>query len=393
MLSSKGFKPSLVVSDECKLSFSSPELMPAKCESQYNLNFWETFLSRIYVEFDVTDQTKFNRVQFEPQPGLKIRALLGLQTENGQVQKKPLVIVRMGIHGNIDELLAERFLARIAYVDLGYHLLVIESLTSHGNLTLNKDFSIGGIEEGLHTFYVLNMIKHDRVDWAKHVSHLYLMGISLSGPGVFVTNYLDEHSLLKGKPKKPDLMAIEMFCPLVNFEETYKEHTKPGIFAATADFWNRFRLASLRLRDRNLEDIPWYYTLFDLTPRFMPQALEELNLKRGQPIFNLDNFKQFPDLQLPPEFVAHVKKSKTLYELNAFWSLYKNEKTPIHIYLTPNDPLVMNQLNSELIRTKKQPGIFNKVTFTDLKGVHCALAAEYQWPFLVEVVRRGFGIR
>jgi hypothetical protein len=125
----------------------------------------------------------------------------------------------------------------------------------------------------------------------------------------------------------------------------------------------------------------------------MPQALGDLNLKRGQPIFKLDNFKQFPNLTLPKEFVEHVKKSKTLYELNSFWSFYKNEETPIHIYLTPNDPLVMSELNGELIRTHKQPGVFNKVKFTDLKGTHCALAAEYQWPFLVELIRRGLEIK
>lgn len=393
MMATKGWQPSLDVSEQCKLSFSSPELVPAQCEAHYNLSYWESFLSKIYVDFDVTDQTKFQRVQFEPQPGLKIRGLLGLQTEKGKTQKKPLIIVRMGIHGNIDEFLAERFLARIAYQDLGYHLLVIESLTSHGNLTVNTDYTIGGIEEGLHTFYILNLITHNQLAWAKDISDIYLMGISLSGPGVFIANYLDEHSLIKGKKKKADLKAIELFCPLVNFEETYKEHTKPGLFSAFADMWNRRRLLALRLRDKKLEDIPWYLTLFDLTPRFMPQALGELNLKRGKPIFNLENFKQFPDLQLPKEFIDHVDKSKTLYELNAFWNIYKNEETPIHIYLTPNDPLVMNKLNSELIREHKQPGVFNKVTFTDLKGLHCALAAEYQWPFLVELVRRGFQIK
>jgi hypothetical protein len=393
MTSTKGWQPSSAVSEECKLSFSSPELLPTKCEAHYNLSYWETFLSKLYVDFDVTDSTKFKRIQFEPQPGLKIRALLGLQTENGQVVKKPLIIIRMGIFGNIDEILSERFLARIAYQDLNYHFLLIESLTSHGNLTLNENYSIGGMEEGLHTFYILNMITHQQIEWAKNISDIYLVGLSLSGPGVFMTNYLDEQSLIKGKKKKPDLKAIELFCPLVNFEETYKEHNKPGFFSAAADLWNRKRLQALRVKDKTLEDIPWWKTMFDLTPRFMPQALGDLNLKRGQPIFKLDNFKQFPNLTLPKEFVEHVKKSKTLYELNSFWSFYKNEETPIHIYLTPNDPLVMSELNGELIRTHKQPGVFNKVKFTDLKGTHCALAAEYQWPFLVELIRRGLEIK
>lgn len=393
MTATPGWKPSLDASHDCKLSFSSPELIPTKCEATYDLSYWESFLSRLYVEFNFTDQTKFQRIQFEPQAGLKIRGLLGLQTENGVIQKKPLIIVRMGIHGNIDEILAERFLARIAYQDLGYHLLIIESLTSHGYLMLNDSYSIGGIEEGLHTFYILNLLTHDKLPWAKDVSDIYLMGVSLSGPGVFIANYLDEHSKIKGKNKKANLKAIELFCPLVNFDETYAEHSKPGWFSAFADIWNRRRLLALRLRDKKLEDIPWWKTIFDLTPRFMPQALGDLNLKRGKPIFNLENFNEFPDLKLPQEFVNHIAKSKTLHELNQFWNFYKNEQTPIHIYVTPNDPLVMTALNSDLIRNHKQPGVFNKVQFTDLKGMHCALAAEYQWPFLVELVRRGFDIK
>ena len=393
MMATQGWKPSLNVSEECKLSFSSPVLLPAKCEAHYELSYWETFLSKLFVEFDFTDPTKFQRIQFEPQPGLKIRGLLGLQTAKGLVQKKPLIIIRMGIYGNVDEVLAERFLARVAYQELGFHILLVESLTSHGYLTLNDDYSIGGIEEGLHTFYILNSITHGKVDWAKNISDIYLMGLSLSGPGVFVANYLDEHSLINGKNKKADLKAIELFCPLVNFPETFKEHSKPGFFSAMADIWTRKRLQILRTRDKNLEDIPWWKTFFDLTPRFFPQALGDLNLKRGQPVFKLENFKEFKDLKLPQEFVDHISKSKTLFDLNHFWSFYKNEQTPIHIYLTPNDPLVMNQMNAELIRNHQQPGVFKKVQFTDLKGMHCALAAEYQWPFLVELVRRGFEIK
>lgn len=393
MMQSNGWRPSLDVSSDCKLSFSSPELIPAKCEAHYELSYWDTFLSKMFVEFDFKDQTKFQRIQFEPQPGLKIRGLLGLQKENGKVQKKPLIIVRMGIYGNIDEILAERFLARIAYQDLGFHLLIVESLTSHGYLMLNEEYSLGGVEEGLHTFYILNLLTHGKLSWAKDVSDIYLMGLSLAGPGVFVANYLDEHSTINGKKKQPSFKAIELFCPLVNLDENYKALSKPGLFTALADVWNRKRLLALRLRDKKLEDIPWWKTIFDLTPRFVPQAIGDLNLKRAKPVFDLENFKDFQGLKLPQDFTDHIARSKTLFDLNQFWSFYRNEQTPIHIYLTPEDPLVMNELNAELIRSKKQPGQFKKVQFTDLKGMHCALAAEYQWPFLVELVRRGFGMK
>lgn len=390
MVQSKGWTPSLEVSADCKLSFSSPELLPEKCEAHYKLSIWDTFLSRMFVDFDLADQAKFQRVQFEPQPGLKIRGLLGLQTKNSIVQKAPLVIIRMGLFGNIDEILAERYLVRIAHENLGFHLLIVESLTSHGHLMQNDEYSVGGIEEGLHTFYILNLITHDKLPWAKNISDIYLMGISLGGPGAFVTNYLDEQSLINGQKKKPDIKAIELFCPVVNLQETFAEHSKSGFFNAIADIWNSRRLLALRLRDKNLEDLAWLKTIFDFTPRFVPRVLNDLNQKRAKPIFNSENFNQFSDLELPPEFMKHINESKTLFELNQFWPFYKNEKTPIHIYLTAKDPMVMNHLNSELIRSEKQPGQFSQVQFIDLKGTHCMLAAEYQWPFLVELVRRGF---
>jgi hypothetical protein len=389
MRDTRGWEPSLVATQECKLSFSSPELTPEKCEAHYDLSSWESFLSKLYVSFDFSDTKQFQRIQFEPEPGLKIRGLLALQPDKSQ--KKPLVILRMGIHGNIDEILAERFLARLVHADLKYNLLLLESLTSHGFLTLNKDVTVGGIEEGLHTFYILNLITHKQVSWADEISDIYLMGISLAGPGVFVANYLDENSLVKGKIKKPDVKAIELFCPLVNFEETFAEHKKSGWFSGLADIWNRTRLVSLRLKNKQFEEIPWWRTFFDLKPRFLPQVLQELNETHGKPLLKPATIeKRFPDLKLPKEFHVHVEKSKTLYELNHFWKLYKSELTPIQIYLTPNDPAVMNNINAELIRQKKQPGSFGKIRFTDVKGIHCALAPEYQWPFLVELVRRGF---
>ena len=57
--------------------------------------------------------------------------------------------------------------------------------------------------------------------------------------------------------------------------------------------------------------------------------------------------------------------------------------------VTPNDVMAINDLNSNLIRNGQQPGTFKQVSFVDVEGFHCGLAQEYQWPFLVELVRRG----
>jgi len=387
MRDQKGWAPLVTLSQECELSFSSKILNPDLCRAHYKLNPWNSFLSKIYVRFNFEQDIRFHRVQFEPQNGVKFRGLLGLQSTR---EKRPLVILRMGIHGNVDEFLAERFLAKIIFEDLGYNILVLESLTSHGYLTINDRISEGGIEEGLHTFYVLQLLRQNKIEWSKQISDIYLMGLSLAGPGVFIANYLDEQVKYNGKHKK-QIKSIELFCPLVNFEQTFNQHALAGRFQTFMDFWNYRRFAAIRLKHPELGQIQWWKSLFDFKPRFMPAVLAWLNTAEPKPILKLETFKkQFPDLELPREFVKHIEKSQSFYELQNFWPLYKNEKTPISIYTTPHDPAVMNYLNSNLIRDKKQPGKFTKVEFTELEGLHCALAPEYQWPFLVELTKRGF---
>ena len=136
----------------------------------------------------------------------------------------------------------------------------------------------------------------------------------------------------------------------------------------------------------------WIWSEFlDKTPRFTPAAFDWLNKKEPKPILDLAYFStRFPKIIFPAEFIDHINASKSLFELNNFWPIYKNQITPFKIYVTPNDPAVINYLNTDMIRSGQQKGNFAKTEIIDLKGVHCGLASEYQWPFLVEMLRRGF---
>jgi hypothetical protein len=365
---------------ECKLTFSSPQLSPPKCEMREWLNPLDTFKSNLFFNFDLSDKQKFKKEIFELKPGLKIRGLLGLH-EN---QKRPLVIFRMGVHGNIDEFLAERFFMKLIYENLGYHVLALESLTSHGYLKLNDRITIGGIEEGLHTFFILNQITHGNFAWTKDVTDIHLVGVSMSGAGLFLATYLDEQNEHKIK-------STQAFCPLINLEKTFEYHSRPGLFSAFLDLWNSRRLKALYDKNPSLNEIPLWKIFFDLKPRFTPAALEWINHKEPQPLLDLKTFKnQFTDIRFSPEFIQHVENSKSFYQLNDFWPLFKNQKTPLKIYVTPDDPAVVNFLNTDLIRNGRQPGDFSKTQIMDLKGVHCGLASVYQWPFLVEILKRGF---
>jgi hypothetical protein len=366
--------------EQCKLTFSSPKLSPEKCQTDEWLNPLDSFKSKLFFNFDISDSQKFKKEIFELKPGLKIRGLLAVH-EN---QKRPLVIFRMGIHGNIDEFLAERFFMKLIYENLGYHVLALESLTSHGYLKLNDRVTIGGVEEGLHTFFILNKITHSQFSWANDVTDIHLVGVSMSGAGILLTTYLDEQN-------EHRIKSTQAFCPLINLEKTFEYHSRPGLFSAFLDLWNSRRLKALYDKNPSLNEIPLWKIFFDLKPRFTPAALEWINHKEPQPLLDLQTFKnQFTDVRFSPDFVQLVDNSKSFYQLNDFWPLFKNQKTPIKIYVTPNDPAVVNFLNTDLIRNGRQPGDFSKTQIMDLKGVHCGLASVYQWPFLVEMLKRGF---
>lgn len=372
--------PSQAVTDQCKLTFSSPKLSPAICEAHYNLHFLDSFKSKLFFNFDISDGQKFKKQIFEIKPGLKIRGLLAIH-EN---QKKPLVLFRMGIHGNIDEFLAERFLLKIIYEDLGMNVLALESLTSHGYLKLNDRVTVGGFEEGLHTFFILNQIKNNEFFWAKNITDVHLLGLSMGGQGTFLTTYLDEQN-------DHVIKSTQVFCPLINFDKTFQYHAKPGWFSVFFDIWNSLRLKELYKKNPDLDKINLWPEVLDQTPRFTPAAFDWLNKKEPKPILDLAYFtKRFPKIKFPQELTEHIETSKSLFQLNDFWSVYKNQKTPFKIYVTPNDPAVINYLNSEMIRSGQQKGDFTKTEIFDLKGVHCGLADQYQWPFLIEMVRRGF---
>lgn len=375
-----GWKPTQTATESCKLTFSSQKLDPAKCELPEKLSIIDSSKSKLWIDFDMSDKKQFQKIQIQLQPNLKIRGFLGLQQG-----LKPLVIIRLGIHGNIDEFFAERFLAKIAYENLGYHILVLENLTSHGHLSTNKDYSFGGIEEGLQTYFILQMIRAKKFLWSSQIKDIHLVGVSLGGHGAFVTQYLDEESKTTSA-KKPLLSSVQLFCPVVNLEKNFSRLSNAGLFQVGVDVWNRIRIPKLA------EKINYnvWPMVFDFKPQFLPAILKTMNKEKSKPVLEFKTFHtEFPDLQLPEKFVNHVNTSKTFFELNDFWSLYINNKTPITIYTTPDDPAVANDINTEMIRSKKQPGSFQNIQFIDLVGLHCGLASEYQWPFLVEMIKRG----
>lgn len=367
----------------CLESLKQPKLNPSLCHIDQKLDPINSFRSKLFFDFDAEGKYGFKNIDFQQTPTLKVRGLIGLHEKTSAQPKRPLVIFRMGIHGNRDEFMAERFLIKILYQDLGYHVLMLESLTSHGFVMANQKISFGGLEEGLQTFYVLNQIYKKEFAWADQVSEIHMMALSMGGEGTFLTTYLDEQTIHQIK-------SVQVFCPLINLQKTFDHHSKPGFVNAFGDLWNSLRLKAFTARTPELQHIDLWKMIFDWTPRFSNRVIEIINTQIRGPLLGVEDLeKKFPYLKMPKDFKQHLETSHSFYERNNFWPVFKNEKTPIEVVVTPNDIMAINELNSNLIREGQQPGTFNKVSFVDLEGFHCGLAEEYQWPFLVELIRRG----
>jgi hypothetical protein len=361
-----------------------PILKRAQIQGEKSIDLREV-LRNLSVEFDVSDIQHFRKVWFHLTPQLKIRGLFAIQDFK---TPRPLVILRMGIHGNVDELLAERFILKALYEDLKVNVLVLENLTSHAFLSQNTQISFGGVEEGLHTFAVINFLKDKNYSFSRLISDVHLVGVSLGGQGTFVTALLSEKN-------GTQIKSILNFCPLINFSETFEGHAQKSLKNIGIDFWNYHRLHSLndhystKLRDLELWRMP-----FDLKPRFTPRVLEILNEERRAPLYSAESvLKDFPKIKWPVGFLEQITQSKSFYEMNDFWKVYQGVKTPIFIYATPKDFLVTNEVNIDRIFEGKQPGDFKSVKIEKLdRGLHCGLAASYMWDDVVKMIRAGLGL-
>lgn len=340
-------------------------------------------MHNLFVEFDLSDTQHFRKIWFEPGDGVRFRGLLGIHDFK---TPRPLVIVRMGIYGNIDEITAERFLVRALYDDLDANVLVLENMTSHGFLTQNKNISFGGVDEGILTFAAMSLL--DQTTFKKLIKSFHIVAISLGGQGTFVTALLDQAN-------KKLIKSVVDFCPLINLQSTFEFHSQPGMDNAFADIWSSERLISMVNRYHDEPGIrDRWKTLLDFKPRFTPAMMAILNKNRHAPLLSIAGLARVvPGMKWPEAFKKHIENSKDFYDLNAFWGTYVGVKTPIMIYTTPNDPLVINDLNSELIFDKKQPGDFSSVKYLRLdKGIHCGISSVYRWDYIVKLLKDGLGI-
>jgi pimeloyl-ACP methyl ester carboxylesterase len=283
--------------------------------------------------------------------GIRLKGLLGWK---GDLQKRPLLILRLGIFSNTEEFYPERFLFMQLFEESPFNVLLLESLTGNEFSLRNRVMAVGGVDEGLQNFWVAQKIQDPAEPISKIVQSVHLVGMSLGGHGVFYAALLNEEV-----SRKP-IASFLNFCPLLNLKETLEYHQ-----SNRWSYWLMNQWANVRLSH-----------LLELYPHLSPNNL----------IFDfLTSVNKSSYQPLMPSLAIFREGKKDFYGQNDFASELSKVKTPFYVVATKKDPIVPYHLNSEKLKS------FPNIQLVELEsGYHCSLSVAYDWYLMSKVYQQHF---
>lgn len=291
-------------------------------------------------------------------PGnIKIKGLLALK---GDMKRRPLVVVRVGIFSNIEDFKPERAWMMMLFEQSPFNVLFIESMSSADFIGNNNQFSFGGYDEGIQNILISRLMTDPLEPLSQLVDSVHLFGISLGGHGVLFASLLNKYNSPKGKAL---INSFTTLCPVVNLEQSMNALTHDGLFKnAMVDVWSRGRLAGL---DRKLPALQKFESF-----GFLQKAISEIaRTYRG-------GLSYVSSVRLPPGMID----GSDFWGLNSFWKYYVDVEQPVLIYATHQDPAVPYEMNSRSIKTKELKIESKNIQVIDLEhGVHCTLPIAYDW--------------
>lgn len=285
---------------------------------------------------------------------IKTRALWGVKSE----AKRDLVIVRPGVYGNVDELIAERYILYLLTELNDYHVVVLENSTSGNHFVNNEDVTIGAPKEAFENLYLAEQIrKHPKL--SKLVDKIHIMGISLGGNGALLS------SLINQKEGGKYFDKTLLFCPVVDFESSFKEQMQDGLRSYAIDAWSSRRFKDLEAK-KDFELSSFWESLFSLRPRWVNSAWSLFEKK----------------YKFHPEWQTYLSKDFYQGDFVKDYQFYTEQtRLPDNLYVvaTDVDPIVFPESNYQRLADKAHEKTFF-YKFHD--GFHCSFAYTYQWKFL-----------
>lgn len=309
-------------------------------------------------DLDLGDHPFFHRVVWHLPGGVILKGLLALK---GDRTKRPFVVVRLGIFGNVEEFVGERFVLSDLFEQGPANVLVLENSSGSDYVAHNPGLTLGGPTEGLQNIQIAKILRDPREPLAGLVGSLHFVGISLGGNGV-----LHAAALETRRPGKPLIDSFIGFCPVIHLQPTLLSAIRGGVEGTAVDVWIARRLQGLRSAVSSLATLPWE-SWWRLKPAFWAEALK----------FAEQSYPPTPGLaagvDVPPEY------AQTLWEAAEPFGWAKALKSPFLVIATKEDDMVSPDLNVRVF-ARDYPKAGDQLGSVILgEGFHCTLPAAYDW--------------
>lgn len=297
-------------------------------------------LRTLSIANNMSRNSLLRRVQLQLDSGVIVSGVLGVKDF---VKKRPLVILRLGIFGQADEMLAETFIYKMLFEQSYFNILILDNSANVYFLKNNpKALSFAGYDEGLQNLALAKLLRSSNEPLGQLVSSVHLVGVSLGGHGVI-------HANIKNTEQNSPIESFMTFCPLVQFNETLDYHRgQTRLLNRFANYWGRLRM-------------------------------QEFLKDKGDSFVNSNQI--LPDLAdyIGAEYAKDHEDKKIFFTRNDF--LKNNDlSSELIIFSSLDDKLVPYELNSQWISERQKEGRFKQAVVQPLKySFHCGIPDHYLW--------------
>lgn len=323
------------------------------CEKAVQTGSTNPFLNTyrtLMMSWPIDEHPFVKRVFFHFPNGFRVPGMIALKDTKFA---RPTIVFRAGIFGNSQDALAERFLIMQLFEQGPFNVIFLDSLVSPETIYFNSRYSVGGLDEGLQNYQLIEQIKNSKEPISRLVSSLHLLGLSMGGHGLWLTLALDQQHNKRVK----DAVGI---CPLVQFEKTFAAHAERRSFIVE-NLWAALRLDIFRGK---VAGISVFHALSD--------AFNWVENNYTSPLTWDGHFK-FPE-SLGVSQKTEFKKG------NRFLPLLQDLRTPVTVFSSEHDEFVPFALNARELQKISAENPKVPLQVVPLReSFHCSIPGAYDW--------------